>query len=43
LFTDRADEFLGHSRSLARFPCGGNRPFVLGPLVPRHVIPGLEA
>jgi len=38
-----AHEFFGHGGRLSRISRSGNTPFVLGPLVPSQVIPGLEA
>jgi hypothetical protein len=43
LVADHAHEFFGHGGRLSRISRAGNTPFVLGPLVPSHVIPGLEA
>jgi hypothetical protein len=43
LVADHAHEFFGHGGRLSRISRSGNTPFVLGPLVPRQVIPGLEA
>lgn len=43
LVADHAHEFFSHGERLSRFSRAGNTPFVLGPLVPSHVIPGLEA
>lgn len=43
LVTDHAHEFFGHGGRLSRISRLGNTPFVLGPLVPSHVIRVLEA
>jgi hypothetical protein len=43
LVADHAHKFFGHGGRLSRISRVDNTPFVLGPLVPSQVIPGLEA